>query len=173
MDRTAVEQDDGGTEDEIGGTLDIRIDDMDARDITLGEERILVADERTPLDSDAVAAGFERHGLPHPAGIVGNGEPFEPHVVGLEGHGITIVGGQLVTVDDLAREVAPNDAHAVATAHADDSDLVLVDVQGDFLAVSTGHDAHGAPRGGLGRQRIETSLHGGEIPAAVAVDDIH
>lgn len=62
---------------------------------------------------------------------------------------------------------------AIATAHADDSDLVLVDVQGDFLAVSAGHDAHGAPRGGLRRQRIETSLHGGEIPAAVAVDDIH
>ncbi len=172
MDRTIVEQDDRGTEDEVGGTLDAAVDNMHARDVALGEEGVLVADECAAAQQDAVAPGFERHGLPHPAGVVLDGEPLDPDVVGLDGEGPAIVGGHFVAVYDLAREVVPDNADAVAAALSDDLDLVLVDVEGNFLAVGAGHDPHRAPPFGFGGQRIETGLHGGEIAAAVAVDDV-
>ena len=57
---------------------------MHARDVALGEEGVLVADEGAVAQEDTVAARFERHGLPYPAGVVLDGEALQPHVVGLD-----------------------------------------------------------------------------------------
>ena len=74
---------------------------MYARNVAASKEGVLIADERTMIQMDAVTAGFERHGLPYPCGIVLDGQAIQTDIVGLNRHRIAVVGGQLAAVDDL------------------------------------------------------------------------
>ena len=174
MDGAMHELDDGGPEDEIRRTLDVGVRDEYARDIAFREEGVLIADQTAAVDPDAVAARFERHGLPHPPGVVADLEIMQQHVVGLHRKGIAVVGGQLPAIDDLAGIVVPDQPHVVGIFPAPDhDDLVLVNVERHFLAVSAGHDPHRAPLRRFRRQGVEARLDGPEIPAAVAIDGIN
>ena len=89
-----VEQHDRRAENEVGGSLDITILDMYARNVAASKEGVLIADERTMIQMDAVTAGFERHGLPYPSGIVLDGQAIQIDIVGLNGHRITVVSSR-------------------------------------------------------------------------------
>ena len=146
--------------------------DMHARNVAAGKKGVLIADERTMIQMDAVAAGFERHGLPYPSGIVLDGQAIQTDLVGPDRHRIAVVGGQLAAIDDFAGIVVPDDA-GFSHFIAQNPDLVLVDVERHLLAIDTGHDPHRAPLRRFRRQGVEAFLNGPEIPAAVAVDGIN
>ena len=146
--------------------------DMHARNVAAGKKGVLIADERTMIQMDAVTAGFERHGLPYSSGIVLDGQAIQTDLVGPDRHRIAVVGGQLAAIDDFAGIVVPDDA-GFSHFIAQNPNLVLVDVERHLLAIDTGHDPHRAPLRRFRRQGVEAFLNGPKIPAAVAVDGIN
>ena len=89
-----------GSEDEVGGALDITIFKVHARARHSGVDGVLIAQQAAVQQNDAVSLGVEGHGLAELRGVVLDGDVLERDIVGVDTDGERAERAQVRTVVD-------------------------------------------------------------------------